>query len=358
MTSVIHHVSQQPSSKYTMRPEAAPVCKTTTSWEVFPEFTNIYDRLPSPTNVTHGTIHFIGLFDSVDACFAAVNASKAGPFHSFTYNDATIKQPYGRHCWADTSMAWQNRGGCKGQTAGRGPGFPVPPPKPAARQFTHDHLTGLREVSYDPAIQTIVSNPVRELANLRNGTLGASKGVTVAPGTAHIVPGTGHPADASASDVVANITVVHAGAVGVSVLANVSAGSPYGGILTIVNFTSPDAKGTINAIASIHLMNPCGGGIDAGDRAARVNFPILQGETTLDIRILVDRSIVEVFVMGGRAVFTKDYNPKLLYIPDTNIALQAWGTEIRASVDVFSMGCGWTNPPYQPNPTIESISNF
>ena len=61
------------------------MCKTTTSWEVFAEFTNIYDRLPSPTNVTHGTIHFIGLFDSVDACFAAVNASKAGPFHSFTY---------------------------------------------------------------------------------------------------------------------------------------------------------------------------------------------------------------------------------------------------------------------------------
>ena len=48
----------------------------------------------SPTNITHGTLHFIGEFDSAGACFAAVNASKAGPFHSFTYNDdSKINKP-------------------------------------------------------------------------------------------------------------------------------------------------------------------------------------------------------------------------------------------------------------------------
>eukprot|EP01051_Picozoa_sp_SAG22_P000925 SAG22_NODE_30_length_28348_cov_12.488584_22_plen_109_part_00 len=105
----------------------------TEAWEVFPGYTNIYNRMPPPTNVTHGTIHFIGLFDSADACFAAVNASmaKAGggglTFHSFTYNDGTVKAPYGRHCWADTSMTWQGRGGAKGQVSGRGPGFPIAP---------------------------------------------------------------------------------------------------------------------------------------------------------------------------------------------------------------------------------------
>ena len=38
--------------------------------------------------------------------------------------------------------------------------------------------------------------------------------------------------------------------------------------------------------------------------------------------MLVDRSLVEAFVMGGRVVFTKVYNPGVLYVPDTNIALR------------------------------------
>lgn len=97
-------------------------CSFTTTWEVFPLYTNIYNREPSPTNATHGTLKFIGLFESVDACFAAVNSSKAGPFHSFTWNDATVPQPYGKHCWADTSFTWQGRGGAKGQVS-------APPPK-------------------------------------------------------------------------------------------------------------------------------------------------------------------------------------------------------------------------------------
>ena len=60
----------------------------------------------------------------------------------------------------------------------------------------------------------------------RNGTLGGGKAVNVAPGTAHLVAGTGAPADASTSDVLVNVTVPRsstASAVGVSVLANVSA---------------------------------------------------------------------------------------------------------------------------------------
>ena len=48
-----------------------------------------------------------------------------------------------------------------------------------------------------------------------------------------------------------------------------------------------------------------------------------RGETTLDIRLLVDRSIVEAFVMGGRVVFYKVYAPALLMVPDTQVALQA-----------------------------------
>ena len=73
-----------------------------------------------------------------------MNASAKGPFHSFTYNDATLPAPYGRHCWADSSFTWQGRGNLKGQVSGRGPGFPIAPPLPSG--FTHHHLSGLREV--------------------------------------------------------------------------------------------------------------------------------------------------------------------------------------------------------------------
>ena len=298
MMSATAAVSQQPSSLYTRRPEDLEGnCEVTTSWEVFPGFTNIYDRMPSPTNVTHGTIKFIGLFDTADACFAAVNASKEGPFHSFTWNDATIKAPYGRHCWADTSMTWQGRGGAKGQVSGRGPGFPLVPKPPST--FTHDHLTGLREVAYDPDLKTLVSNPVKELVQLRNGSLASEKAVTLSPGAPHLVAGTGAPADASTSDVVVNVTVPSsAGSVGVHVLANASGGSPFGGILTYVNFTKAGADGSMQASASILTLDPCGG--PSTDHPTTVSFPILKGETVVDIRLLVDRSVVEAFVMGGR----------------------------------------------------------
>ena len=336
-------------------------CMYSTSWEVFKGYTNIYDRMPSPTNITHGTIKFIGVFNDADACFAAVNASSAtdGPFHSFTYNDNTTKSAaYAKHCWADTSMTWQGRGNAAGQVSGRGPGFPIAPPFPPQSRFTHDHLGGLREVAYDPLIKTLVSNPVRELVGLRNGTLGSGRGVSVSPGTAHVVKGTGAPHDASTADVVVNVTVPSSGAVGavgVSVLANVSNGSPFGGILTVVNFTAPDATGVITATASIRTLNPCGSGSMG---LASASFAILKGEAVVDIRVLVDRSLVEVFVMGGRVVFSKTYNPSVFYVPDTNVALQAWGTPITADVDVFSMGCGYTKDPYQPHPTLESISQY
>ena len=134
-----------------------------------------------------------------------------------------------------------------------------------------------------------------------------------------------------------------------SVLANVSGGAPFGGILTLVNFSAPDANGTIHAQASVRTLNPCGSGSEA---LAQASFPILARETALELRILVDRSVVEVFVMGGRAVFTKSFLPSVLYVPDTHVVLQAWG-DVAAltlpSVEVYSMGCGWTDPPYQPH---------
>ena len=58
------------------------------------------------------------------------------------------------------------------------------------------------------------------------------------------------------------------------------------------------------------------------------------------------------------AVFSKLYAPKLLYVPDTHVALTAWDATLTASIEVFGMGCGWTAEPYQTHPTVESVSQF
>ena len=40
--------------------------------------------------------------------------------------------------------------------------------------------------------------------------------------------------------------------------------------------------------------------------------------------------------MGGRVVFSKVYAPKLLMVPDTHVAIQAWGAPVSADVEVRS----------------------
>ena len=141
----------------------------------------------------------------------------------------------------------------------------------------------------------------------------------IMPDIPHMVAGTGAPVDASTADVVVNVTIPTAAestAVGVTVLANASAGStptlqlistalapiivltavvctcvcvcvcvcvcglqslcssePFGGILTVVNFTKPAGDGSIKATASIRTLNPCGSGSSG---LATATFPILK----------------------------------------------------------------------------------
>merc|ERR1711988_309960 len=62
-------------------------------------------------------------------------------------------------------------------------------------------LTLLREAHYDIKTQNLVSNPVKELIGLRNGSLASEKGIALKPNAPYVVPGTGAGA-ASSADVV------------------------------------------------------------------------------------------------------------------------------------------------------------
>eukprot|EP00041_Stephanoeca_diplocostata_P017920 m.370352 g.370352 ORF g.370352 m.370352 type:complete len:629 (+) comp20858_c0_seq34:199-2085(+) len=167
-------------------------------------------------------------------------------------------------------------------------------------------LSLIREVSFDAAVNHLVSRPVAEYDSLHNATF-------VRPGTAvSLEPGSTKqmPIDESAG-----------GALDVSVSFDVHSLSPTTGLSRfgvavrapasgvegaaqnvhfVVSPVNPDGSrnvtvnGTINMIPNKGAPYPCHRN-QCPSRSTRV----LRGET-LDVRILVDRSVVEVFVMGGR----------------------------------------------------------
>eukprot|EP01052_Picozoa_sp_SAG31_P020075 SAG31_NODE_1492_length_8126_cov_5.005731_5_plen_295_part_00 len=79
-----------------------------------------------------------------------------------------------------------------------------------------------------------------------------------------------------------------------------------------------------------------------GVQAVLEPIQIMFGET-LDVRILTDRPIIEVFIAGGRAVFVET-------VPDFTLAATSVHLfndgDVPVSVSnaaVFTMGCGWTS---------------
>ena len=74
-------------------------------------------------------------------------------------------------------------------------------------------------------------------------------------------------------------------------------------------------------------------------------FEVLKGEDAVTVRALVDRSIIEVFVQGGRAsTVARDYNggadETAVHVTNTNAADGGGALAIR-NLTIYSMGCGW-----------------
>ena len=69
-------------------------------------------------------------------------------------------------------------------------------------------------------------------------------------------------------------------------------------------------------------------------------FDLVRGEDELDVRVVVDRSVVEIFVAGGRVaglMATRTPNATLA----TAVHVFAPAGALVASLDIWSMGCGW-----------------
>ena len=80
----------------------------------------------------------------------------------------------------------------------------------------------------------------------------------------------------------------------------------------------------------------------AQQRSHTEAFDVLPDETSLDLRVLIDRSVVEVFVMGGRATqISHDYPAEG---DGSGFHLLNWGQApvTVSNLSIASMGCGWT----------------
>jgi hypothetical protein len=169
------------------------------------------------------------------------------------------------------------------------------------------YLTMLTEVQYDARLPGLVSNPLRELASLRNGTLGTASNLRLAPGTPHVIGGSDDITAASA-DVVVSFELPGVSAtpgnisLSVCVLSDPSANC---GVAVTVEF-----NGALNNRSAVASIGPCGGNESVRlKRTRRTTFPLLPGETTVDIRVVVDRSIVppakhNIYIMYGDRILT------------------------------------------------------
>ena len=208
------------------------------------------------------------------------------------------------------------------------------------------YLTLLREVHFENGFG-LVANPVEELAGLRNGSLANATAVTIAPNSTHYLSGTGGGAAASA-DVLVSFAVAGTGQpsqdFGACVLSEADRSTGVGVGVSL----APNRGGGFKADV---IIAPCGNatvGFRPSHGWGSTTFTLLPGETTVDIRIVVDRSIVEAFVMGGRGVLTKTVHDSI----DTNVLLFSGSGAVAKSAEVWSMGCGWDPVPYTDSPSL------
>ena len=200
----------------------------------------------------------------------------------------------------------------------------------------------------------LLGRPAAEYVGLRNGTLRNGSGLALTQpagrgnrlGTQISLPeGAGTAIDLLVSfrlPTTMNHTVVFTVQVLAEPLGTSASPPPPSGMGTpgiAVSVSPPSPNGTRTALVS--RIADTGASVNAGTGSTGPEpcFPILATETTLDVRVLVDRSIAEFFVQGGRVAMTQRGYPRQ---GDAAVILSA--SFAGAVVDrfaVYDMGCGW-----------------
>lgn len=220
----------------------------------------------------------------------------------------------------------------------------------ARLRHTHSHadtrLSALREVNWDVKTQNLVANPVPELLGLRSSSLASDHVAALPINRPYVIANTGAGAAAS-SDVVLKFSGFKAASpsgtiFGACVLGNGTSGSGMGVSATV----TPGPNGTYIAAIASGLCN-------VGVREGGATVTIFADEDELAVRLLADRSLVDIFVQGGRWAATQGWQHTAPRKPaDSNVMVWSGSAGVSAQVDVHAMGCGWLNPSYTDKPTL------
>jgi sucrose-6-phosphate hydrolase SacC (GH32 family) len=172
-------------------------------------------------------------------------------------------------------------------------------------------LSLIRQVEYDPRLETLVSAPLPELSELHGDSLYGQTNLTLRAGASPVslVPAT--QLDARAMDLQANLSLA-----GVTSQIDVRIGvlSPQDllqigqGAVLDVEVTPPAQDGSRNGTLHLWSSSYPAPALDSPHAQGGANFTqsftVLPHEEMIDIRALVDHSSVEAFVMRGRAVIS------------------------------------------------------
>lgn len=198
------------------------------------------------------------------------------------------------------------------------------------------HTTSLlRDVRYDARYQLLTAEPIDEYIHLRTATLASLGRTSLGPAAPALPLGKG----GRQLDVEVEFERGDGSAhLGVTVLA-----SPDGVNRTHIYVSRMRAASGGAAELWSLTVNTSGSTFVPGRTSrfpvASKTFPLGKDEQTLRLRVLLDRSIVEAFAQGGRAVVTAT-----VYAPAANFgaAVSAEGGDATLlNASAWAMGCAW-----------------
>ena len=218
------------------------------------------------------------------------------------------------------------------------------PPAPSSMSL-------IRDISYDAAARQLVSFPVPEYTLLRTHAVMQHQNLgVVGPGVLKTLPlpaGVGGSADILLSFELRD-AVTAADGFGLAVRAPSRAYAGAAAVTMTVNHVgASDADGNRNVSMSFVTPDPKAD----HDSNANATVLLLRGEA-LDVRVLIDKSVVEFFVMGGRAAYVACDVFYSLANSSVHIFNAGTAPVTVSNVSAYQMGCGWahTKPlPAEPS---------
>jgi sucrose-6-phosphate hydrolase SacC (GH32 family) len=204
-------------------------------------------------------------------------------------------------------------------------------------------LTAPREIFYDPRLQKLRALPVKELASLRQDVLGTHQSASA---TATKPLALFDDTKTSLSfDIEADVTLPSTAVTfGVAIMASSSADAEV-----FLKVVVGESTGTANGLRTVNISTGVPGATPKAPYSylnATFSFQLPEADT-IALRVLADRTTVEVFVGSGRGVITTGvlspgmqdltHNKAFIFTEEASLEIK--------SATAWAMGCGWARYP-------------